>query len=280
MSSIKTFYQYLTDAFTRKKPLAVGQSKETELARCLSTFDLTFIGIGSTIGAGIYVLTGDVAKNKAGPAIVLSFLIAAVASLLSGFCYAEFGARIPKAGSAYLYCYITIGELCGFFIGWNMLLEYIIGGASIARGLSSYIDSLTQGQIQRGTIFLIGEMNEPFLSKYFDIFSLVLVLFFTVFLSLGVKNSARLNNACVLVNIITILLVIFVGCGYVESKNWSNFSPYGVSGVFSGAATCFFSFIGFDVIATASEEARNPSFSVPVSMTATISMSFPLIIFN
>ena len=222
------------------------------------------------LGAGIYVLAGEVARHKAGPAIIFSFLIAAIASILSGLCYAEFGARVPKAGSAYYYCYITIGELLGFFVGWNLILEYIIGAASIIRSLSAYIDSMAHGAIKNGTIDAIGEIHSPLLSNYFDLFSIMIALLGTILLSLGVKNSARFNNFCVGVNVLTIMLVIIVGLVYADAKNWSNFAPFGVSGVFAGAATCFFAFIGFDVIATTSEEAKNPARSIPFSITGTI----------
>lgn len=193
-----------------------------------------------------------------------------MASILSGLCYAEFGARIPKAGSAYLYCYVTIGELLGFFVGWNLILEYIIGASSIIRSLSAYIDTLANGSIKKGTINAIGEVHVQYLANYFDIFSIMIATANTIMLSIGVKSSARFNNICVGINILTILLVIIVGLIYAEPKNWSNFAPYGISGIFSGAATCFFAFIGFDVIATTSEEAENPSRAIPISMTGTI----------
>ena len=233
-----------------------------------SNTDLSFFHF--ITGAGIYVLAGEVARHKTGPAIVLSFAIAALASILSGLCYAEFGARVPKAGSAYLYCYITIGEILGFFVGWNIILEYIIGAASIVRATSAYIDSLTHGAIKNGTIDVIGQMDTPYIAQYFDLFAIFITFATTVLLSFGVKNSARFNNFCVTTNMLTITLVIIVGLVYADFKNWSNFAPFGAQGVFAGAATCFFAFVGFDVIATTSEEAQNPSRSIPFSITGTI----------
>lgn len=135
--SFTKFYSMLT----RAKSIT-NQATETALNRCLHVFDLTFLGVGATVGAGLYVVTGQVAKDQAGPGIVLSFLIAAAASMLAGLCYAEFGCRMSKAGSAYAYTYATLGEFWGFVIGWNMILEYIIGNASLSRGLSNYIDSI------------------------------------------------------------------------------------------------------------------------------------------
>ena len=177
---------------------------------------------------------------------------------------------MPKAGSAYLYCYITIGELLGFFVGWNLILDYLIGSSSITRALSAYIDALAGGAIQNGTVAIIGEIHSPWFASYFDLFSIFINVIITILLCLGVKNSARFSNICVATNILTILTVIIVGFVYAKPKNWSNFAPYGASGVFAGAATCFFAFIGFDVIATSSEEAKNPKKSIPISMVGTI----------
>ncbi len=132
---------------------------ETQLKRCLSTFDITLLGIGHMIGAGVYVLTGAVVRNTAGPGIVLSFLFAGIASLLSALCYAEFGARVPKAGSAYTYTYVTVGEFWAFIIGWNIILEHMLGAAAIARSWSGYLDSLLGHVIKNGTIYAVGEMQ-------------------------------------------------------------------------------------------------------------------------
>ena len=257
-------------ALSRKKTLPAS-IKETSLVRCLSTVDLTLVGIGTTLGSGIYVLTGDVARNKSGPAIVISFFIAAVASILSGLCYAEFAARVPKAGSAYVYCYLVVGELPAFIIGWNLLLEYIISGSSIGRAVSTYIDSLANGYIQSKTISFIGKVNVPGLSSYFDIFSFLIIMLFSIVLSFGIKNSSRLNNICVAINLLTVSTVIIVGAFYSESKRWDNFIPFGAKGIIAGSASCFYAFIGFDVIATTSEEAKNPARSIPISMIGTIS---------
>ncbi|KAJ7379616.1 hypothetical protein OS493_014011 [Desmophyllum pertusum] len=251
---------YLVKRFTQKKLIDPKTLSRSELSRCLSIFDLTALGIGSTLGAGIYVLAGQVARSIAGPSIVISFFIAAVASILSGLCYAEFGARVPKAGSAYVYSYVTMGELCAFVIGWNLFLEYVIGASSVARAWSDYFDSVLNNRIRNYTLTHVGEFNASGLATYPDFFALLLVLLVTLILGVGVKNSSRFNNIFTGINLVVILFITCVGMYFAKGENWSrDFMPFGISGVFSGAATCFYAFVGFDVIATTGEEAKNPS---------------------
>ena len=262
---------FFVKGFARKKVVDPNTLISTQLNRCLSIFDLTLLGIGSTLGAGIYVLAGDVARNDTGPSIVLSFAIAAVASILSGMCYGEFGARVPKAGSAYVYSYVTIGELCAFVIGWNLILEYVIGTASVARAWSSYLDSLFNDGIKNFTISTIGEMHTKGLAEYPDLVCVLLILILTVVLIVGIKKTSWFNTLFTAINLFVILFVVCVGAFYAEPKNWSDFMPHGVEGVMAGAATCFYAFIGFDVIATTGEEAKNPSKAIPISIVLALS---------
>ena len=258
--------------FTRKKFVDQETLTSTPLRRCLGILDLTFLGIGSTIGAGLYVLTGNVARNIAGPGVVISYFIAAIASILSGLCYAEFGARVPKAGSCYAYSYVTIGELCAFIIGWDLILEYVIGVSSVAKASSSYLDALFDDRIKNFTISAIGEIHAKGIAKYPDLLAVVLILILTLILLVGIKGTSRFNTLLTALTVFPVFFVVCVGLYYAEIKNWTdNFAPYGASGIMSGAATCFFAFIGFDVIATTGEEARNPGRGIPISIILTLS---------
>ncbi|KAK6177452.1 hypothetical protein SNE40_015548 [Patella caerulea] len=268
---------------TKKIPDEEGL-KETSLARVLGAFDLTALGVGSTLGAGIYVVAGQVARQTAGPSVFVSFLVAALASVLAGLCYAEFAARVPKAGSAYVYSYVTVGELMAFIIGWNMILEYAIGTASVARAWSSYFDSLVDNKIQN-----FFKENMPMaltgLSTYPDFFSFGITLLLTALLAFGVRESAKFNNIFTAVNLLVVLYVVICGLFKVDTKNWSldpadmpsgveggngGFFPFGFSGMMSGAATCFYAFVGFDCVATTGEEAKNPQRNIPLAIIVSL----------
>lgn len=259
---------------SRTKKVATD-SMETPLNRCLSTLDITLLGIGHMVGAGIYVLTGTVAKDTAGPAIILSFLLAGLASLLSALCYAEFGARVPKAGSAYVYTYVTIGEFWAFVIGWNIVLEHMIGAASVARAWSGYVDSLFDGALSNATITSIGKMHAGLLAPYPDFLAFSVTLVYCGFLTMGVKGSAYFNSIFTLINLCVMTFVIAVGMSYADIGNWNTeggFVPFGIPGVISGAATCFYAFVGFDSIATAGEEAKDPAHSIPRATLVSMSV--------
>ena len=258
----------LLKAFTRTKHLKPSDFHETPLNRCLTTLDLTTLGVGGTLGSGIYVLTGEVARLKSGPSILFSFTIAGLASILCGLCYAEFGARFPKAGSAYIYSYVTIGELCAFTIGWNLVLEYIVGAAAMARAWSSFFDSMLNNHVREFVENTFGTVNVPFLSKYPDILAFLTVAIVVFVVAIGVKQSLVFNWVFTILNTVVILFVTITGLYFAELKNWSDFFPFGLSGVMGGAAILFYAFLGFDVIATCGEEANSPGKSIPAAIIA------------
>ncbi|CAH2048342.1 unnamed protein product, partial [Iphiclides podalirius] len=262
----------------------------TELSRCLGLLDLTALGVGSTLGLGVYVLAGAVAKTVAGPAVTLSFLVAAIASAFAGLCYAEFAARVPKAGSAYVYSYVSVGEFIAFTIGWNLILEYVIGTASVAKGMANYIDSLCNNTMAT-TMTAVAPINVSFLADYPDLFAFVLVLLITVLLAIGVSESTKLNNVFTALNMITVVVVVIAGAIKSDPANWridvaslpegeraaaggGGFMPWGVAGVMAGAAKCFFGFVGFDCVATTGEEARNPKRDIPLSIVLSLAVIF------
>ncbi|XP_065359734.1 cationic amino acid transporter 3 isoform X2 [Calliphora vicina] len=279
---------------TRRKQLSQeGADGESKLNRVLGLYDLTALGVGSTLGAGVYVLAGQIAKDQAGPSVMLSFAIAALASLLAGICYAEFGARVPKAGSAYVYSYVCIGEFAAFVIGWNLILEYMIGTASVCRGISLYFDTLINDTLKT-TFAEVAPMNVSFLGSYFDFFACGLVVVFGIALAFGVETSAIVNNFCTCLNLSILLFVIIAGSVKANFSNWTidvdavnkteippdtdlgmgGFFPFGITGTLKGAATCFFGFVGFDCIATTGEEVQNPRKNIPRSILLSLVVIF------
>uniref|UniRef100_A0A1A9ZQI7 Cationic amino acid transporter C-terminal domain-containing protein n=1 Tax=Glossina pallidipes TaxID=7398 RepID=A0A1A9ZQI7_GLOPL len=235
-----------------------AQTAKPKLTKCLDTLDLTSLGVGSCCGTGMYLVAGMVAKNIAGPGVVISA------------CYAEFGVRVPHtSGSAYMYSYVAVGEFVAFIIGWNMILEYLIGTSACACALSSSFDSLTGGAIANA----IGESIGTVFGKPPDFIAFSITLIMTFILALGASKSVMFNHILNAINLATWVFVMAAGMFYVDSSTWTEhqgFLPYGWSGVFSGAATCFYAFIGFDIIATTGEEAHSPQKSIPKAIVGSL----------
>ncbi|XP_072035577.1 cationic amino acid transporter 2-like [Amphiura filiformis] len=287
----------------RKKQIDPDELGESQLRRCLTLVDLILLGLGKTLGAGVYVVTGQVAKHKAGPAMILSFLVAAVVATLSALCYAEFGARVPKAGSAYIYTYIAVGEAFAFVVGWSLFLQNCIGGASVARATSAYLDSLIDNRI---TNYMTAHfpMDHPGLADFPDFLALIFCLFFAFMMIFGVKESATFNNIFAGLNMYVIVYIIICGLFKIDGSNWSipasdiptepceriignetidadcpiygtgGFFPYGFNGVVAGAAMCFYAFIGFDVISQTGEEAQKPQRNIPLGTMLSLLIVF------
>jgi APA family basic amino acid/polyamine antiporter len=250
------------------------------LKRALTSTNLIMLGIGAIIGAGIFVLTGEVAANYAGPAIVISFLISAFACTCAGLCYAELASMIPIAGSAYTYAYATLGEFFAWVIGWDLIIEYLFAASTVSVGWSGYIvsffDSLgmhfpktfTTSPVIFNDITHHFEMSQ---GGIINIPAVFIIFMITVLLVIGVKESARFNNIIVFIKLTVISIFILVGVFYINIHNWhpflpknnGNFGSFGWSGVFRGAAVIFFAYIGFDAVSTAAQESKNPQRDLP-----------------
>ncbi|CAN1271997.1 Cationic amino acid transporter 2, vacuolar [Linum perenne] len=247
-----------------------------QLAKELSVLHLIAIGVGSTIGAGVYILVGTVAREHSGPALALSFLIAGFAAALSAFCYAELASRCPSAGSAYHYTYICVGEGVAWLVGWALILEYTIGGSAVARGISPNLALLFGGE---GSLpFFLARQTIPGLDIVIDPCAAVLVFFVTGLLCVGIKESTMVQSIVTTVNVCAMMFVIVAGTYLGFKTGWSGYElptgyfPFGVDGVLAGSATVFFAYIGFDSVASTAEEVKNPQRDLPMGIGFALSI--------
>ncbi|WP_040951397.1 amino acid permease [Gorillibacterium massiliense] len=257
----------------RKKDLLTLQQSEqkSELKKTLGTFQLTMMGIGAIIGTGIFVLTGVVAAEKAGPAIMLSFVISAIVCMLAALCYAEFASTIPVSGSAYTYGYAVFGELPGWILGWALILEYGLACASVASGWSGYFQGLlADSKMHIHLPAAISNAFDPAHGHYIDLPAIVIICVLVLILSAGAKESATLNTFMVILKLAVVVLFIVLGFRHVDPANWHPFMPYHFSGVTAGAATVFFAYLGFDAVTTAAEEVKNPQKSLPIALITSL----------
>ncbi|XP_058387892.1 cationic amino acid transporter 4-like [Diceros bicornis minor] len=251
-------------------------TRETSLQRHLTTLDLTLLGVGAMTGFGLYVFMGIVAKAMACPAVLVSLSVAAVASLLAALCYAEFRRLVPTTGSAYLFTYVSMGELWAFLIGWNMLLRRLIIGTAVARTWSGYLNAIFSHRIRSFIEAHVGIWQVPFLAPYPDFLAAGIILLVSTFVFCGVRVSSWLNRTVCAISLVVILFIIILGCVLARPHNWSTeeggFAPFGFSGVMAGAATCFIAFVGFGAISASSEEAQNPKRAVPMALSISLGL--------
>lgn len=233
------------------------------LKKELGTFDLTMLGIGAIIGTGIFVLTGAGALT-AGPALTISFIIAGLACFFAALSYAEFASTVPVSGSVYTFTYITLGEFVAFIIGWDLILEYLLAVSAVSVGWSGYFQSLLSGLgINLPTVLTAAPGAVDGTKTFFNLPAFIIIMLITFLLSIGIKQSKRINNIMVVIKILVVLIFIAVAVTYVKPENWQPFMPFGFEGVFTAAALVFFAFIGFDAIASAAEETKKPSRDLP-----------------
>ena len=261
------------------------ESGEHSLKRVLGPVNLITLGIGAIIGTGIFVLTGQAAAAYAGPGIVVSMVLAGVVSALAGLCYAEFASTVPIAGSAYTYGYATLGEFFAWIIGWDLILEYALGSATVAVGWSGYLVSILHDvgiqfpaalSAAPGTAVALADGTTA--TAVFNLPAVLIILAVTTLLVIGIKESADVNSAIVVVKVAVVILVILVGGMFIVQANWHPFIPentgtfgqYGWSGVLRGAGVIFFAYIGFDAVSTAAQESKNPQRDMPVGILGSL----------
>ncbi|MBC7544628.1 MAG: amino acid permease [Candidatus Sericytochromatia bacterium] len=262
----------MQDLFRRKSlESLIRAGANSPLKRVLGKWGLTSFGIGSIIGSGIFVLTGTAAATHAGPAIMLSFVVAAIACGFAGLCYAELASMIPVAGSAYTYAYATLGELIAWIIGWDLLLEYAIGNSAVAVSWGEHLAKILEGfGIVIPHMFLAGPWHD--VPGIINVPAAAICFVVSWLLVRGVKESTQANNFFVVLKLIVIVMFIVLGSFWVAPTNWVPFFPFGQRGILTGAGLVFFAYIGFDAVSTATEEAINPAKDVPFGILMSLAV--------
>ncbi|MFM0075854.1 amino acid permease [Paraburkholderia sediminicola] len=276
-----------TSYMARKSVADIVASAEggAHLSKSLGALSITAMGIGAIIGAGIFVLTGTAAAHYAGPSIILSFVLGGIACAFVGLCYSELAAMLPVCGSSYTYTYATLGELFAWIIGWDLILEYAMGAATVAVGWSGYIVSLLHNvginipptmAAAPGTTVTLADGST--VAGIVNLPAVFIIAVLTTMLVLGTKESARLNNIMVAIKLTVVLAFIVIGAFFVHPANWHPFIPqntgefgnFGASGILRGSAVVFFAFIGFDAVSTAAQEARKPQIDMPIGILGSL----------
>lgn len=247
--------------------MILAHAEEKPLTKSLGALDLMLLGIGCIIGTGIFVLTGVAAAQYAGPALVLSFVLSGVACAFAAMMYAELSSMVPVSGSAYTYTYGVLGEAAAWIVGWNLMLEYGLGAATVASGWSGYM----VGILQTAGIHLPKAITSvPADGGIVNLPAMLIVAFITYLLIRGMKESKRFNMVLVGIKLVAIFIFLFVATPHINPANWEPFMPFGFAGVSTGAAIIFFAYIGFDAVATAAEEARNPNRDMPIGLIGSL----------
>lgn len=262
----------------RRKPISdvdEDTPADERLSRHLGLWQLTAIGVGGIIGAGIFSLAGSVANKTTGPAVLISFLIAGVASACAALCYAEFAGMVPKAGSAYTYGYVSLGELAGWFIGWDLLLEYVAVAAVVAIGVSGYFNFLLDQIGITLPDWMLGASGTGD-GHVVDVFAMLFCLGTAWVLSRGIRSVGRFETVFVLIKVALVLLIIGLGVFQIDSANYSPYFPYGTSAVWTGAATVFFAVFGYDAMSTAAEESTEAKKQLPKAILYSLAIAMVL----
>ncbi|GMQ73430.1 APC family permease [Tetragenococcus halophilus] len=254
----------------RKRP--IEKNSFNTLKRELKLKDLIMLGIGAIIGTGIFVVTGQASADYAGPASMISFIIAALVVILNGICFAEFASRVPVSGGPYSYMYVVFGELTAWIAGWLLICEYMLAVSTVASGWSGYFQGfLSNWGIQLPQALTAGYNPEE--GTYIDLIAALIMILVTLWVTQEAKKALRLNNAMVWVKFAVIILFVAIGIFFIQPDNWQPYMPYGTQGIFNGAALVFFAFLGFDSISMAAEEAENPQKDVPRGIIGSISIT-------